>query len=194
MSFDAAYYHRFYRDPVTRATSREEMNRRAAWLAAYLKLQEIPVRRILDAGCGLGLMRPRLKREFPRASYTGIDVSEHTCRRYGWIQTSIADFRSRTPFDLVICFDVMQYLTDVDASRAIANLAALCRGALYLQVLTRVDWQRHADRSATDGDVRLRNANWYRTRLRRHFRHLGHGLYLRRGAFLTQWELEQPWC
>jgi hypothetical protein len=60
-------------------------------------------------------------------------------------------------------------------------------------VLTHEDWRRNADRARTDSGVRLRPAAWYQTRLRRQFRHLGGGLFVRRGYDPLLWELERPW-
>ena len=48
----------------------------------------------------------------------------------------------------------------------------------------------NCDRSRTDARVHLRSAEWYRERLRRGFREVGAGFWLRRGAPLTVWELE----
>ena len=48
----------------------------------------------------------------------------------------MVDFAPRTPSDLVICYDVLQYLDDRAAARAIANLARLTRAALYVSALT----------------------------------------------------------
>ena len=134
-------------------------------------------------------MRRPLLRAFPRATYTGIEVSSHICERYGWTHASIASYRTRTRFDLVICYDVLQYLTDAEAARALANLGRLCRGALFLHAPTREDWLRNADRSCSDEDIHLRSTDWYRSRLARRFRHVGFGLYVRRSVPLVQWEL-----
>lgn len=190
-NFDAAFYRRFYLNARTRVTSRDEMARRAGMVAALVKQLELPVTRILDAGCGLGWMRAGLLRAFPAATYTGLEVSEHLCERYRWTRASIASYRSRGRFDLVICYDVAQYLSDRDAARALSNLGRLCRGALYFHAPTIEDWRRNADRSCSDGDVHLRGTSWYRERLGRHFRHAGFGLYVRRGVPLLQWELEK---
>ena len=84
---------------------------------------------MLDAGCGIGLLRAPLMRAFPRAQYTGLEYSEYLCQRYGWTQGSLADWRA-DPFDLVVCYDVLQYLDDRTAARAIANLGRLTRGVL----------------------------------------------------------------
>lgn len=190
--FDRSFYRRFYLDPRTRVMTREEMERRAGAVGAVVAHLEIPVRRILDAGCGLGWMRAPLLRAFPRASYTGIEVSEHLCARYGWKRSSVAAFRDRAGFDLIICHDVMQYLPEREARRAMRNLGRLCRGALYFHAPTSEDWRDSADQDASDSDVYLRPAQWYRARLDRWFRHAGLGVYVRRGVPLLLWELERP--
>jgi len=61
---------------------------------------------------------------------------------------------------------------------------------LYFSALTRADFEHNCDRKRTDADVLLRSARWYRARLARHFREAGLGLWVRRGAPLTMWELE----
>ncbi|MGI9245503.1 MAG: class I SAM-dependent methyltransferase [Steroidobacteraceae bacterium] len=101
--FDAGFYRRFYLNPRTRVVTPAEMARRADFIAAFVRHGELPVRRILDVGCGLGLMRDQLIRHFPKARYVGLEVSEYLCEKHGWIQASIADFSADRPFDLVIC-------------------------------------------------------------------------------------------
>ena len=118
--FDRDYYRRFYYDSRTAVTSRAEMRARARLIGAYADHIGLPVRRMLDAGCGIGLLRAPLLRAFPKARYTGLEYSEYLCRRYGWTQGSLADFTA-DPFDLVVCYDVMQYLDDRTAARAIVN-------------------------------------------------------------------------
>jgi len=190
--FDAEFYRRFYMDPRTRVTSAAEMKRRAQTIAMLVRHLDIPVKRILDAGCGLGLMRKPLLGALPGASYLGVEVSEHLCARYGWKQGSLPDFTAPGQFDLIVCYDVLQYLNDRDAAGAIANLARLSRGAFYFHAPTSEDWRRNADRSCSDGDIRLRPAAWYRTRLARYFRYAGFGVHVRRGIPFVQWELEKP--
>jgi SAM-dependent methyltransferase len=188
--FDRDYYERYYYDPRTAVTSRAEMHARARLIAAFAGHTGLPVKRILDAGGGTGLLRAPLKRLLPYAQYTCLETSEYLCKRYGWEYGRIEEYRSDGPFDLVICYDVLQYLDAGAASRALANFGRLCRGILYFSALTRLDWQWNCDPKRTDSNVHLRAARWYRARLRRNFREAGAGFWLRRGAPLTIWELE----
>ena len=190
MSFDQAYYERFYYDPQTAVTNRKEMQSRARLIAAYAQHTGLPTRRILDAGCGTGLLKPWLKRYLPRSSYTGIEASEYLCKKYGWQHSTIESYKPAAPFDIVVCYDVVQYLDSATATRALSNLGRLCRGVLYFTALTRVDWEHNCDQTRTDPNVNLRSAQWYRSRLKGHFREAGAGFWLRRGAPFTVWDLE----
>ena len=190
MSFDQEYYERYYYDPKTAVTNKTEMQARGRLIGAYALHTGLPVRRILDAGCGTGLLRPWLKRYLPRATYTGIETSDYLCQRYGWQQAQIETYKAASPFDVVVCYDVLQYLDSKAASGALANFAKLCRGVLYFTALTRVDWEHNCDRNRTDSNVHLRSAQWYRSRLQRNFREAGCGFWLRRGAPFTVWDLE----
>jgi 2-polyprenyl-3-methyl-5-hydroxy-6-metoxy-1,4-benzoquinol methylase len=188
--FGRDYYQRFYRNAHSSVTSQAEMTARANLIAAYVKHIDCPVGSILDAGCGLGLMRTALLRTLPGATYVGLEYSEYLCEKYGWLNGSIADYRPRQPFDLVVCYDVLQYLDDASATKAMRNFANLCRGVLFFSALTRRDWRENADQRRTDPAVTMRTAEWYRSRLRRHFRQIGAGFWIRRGAPLVTWELE----
>ncbi|HLJ37498.1 MAG TPA: class I SAM-dependent methyltransferase [Steroidobacteraceae bacterium] len=190
MSFGPEYYRRFYYDARTAVATRAETRARARLIAAFLAHVDLPVRRVLDAGCGTGLLRRELKKLVPRAHYVALESSEYLCRRYGWTRGRLEEYRARAPFDLVVCYDVLQYLGDRAAVRALANFGRLTRGVLYFSALTRGDFARNCDRERTDPNVHLRGADWYRARLERHFREAGLGFWLRRGAPLTLWELE----
>ena len=189
--FGAGFYRRFYLDPKTRVVTRKEMARRADLIAAFVRHGELPVKRILDVGCGLGLMRAALLGHFPKASYTGLEVSDYLCRRHGWVQGSAATYTSPRPFDLVVCYDVLQYLASREAAAALRNLGQLCRGVLHFGVLTTADWELYCDRTNTDRDVHIRPGSWYRRRLAPAFINAGSGMFVRRGAPVHLWELDQ---
>jgi len=189
--FGPEYYRRYYFDPRTAVASTSQTRARAKLIIAFADYLGVPVRSILDAGCGVGRLKAPLIARYPGATYVGLDVSEYLCRRYGWVQSRIEDYRPLAPFDLVICYDVLQYLDDRAATRALANLARLGRALLYFSALTRADARDNCDRRRTDLDVESRAGEWYRSRLRRGFRELGGGFWLRRGAPFALWELER---
>lgn len=190
--FDEAYYKRFYYDPRTRVSDPRIVRGLSAYVFAFLDHVGQPVEQVLDMGCGIGLWKKEVERRYPGATYTGVEYSEYLCRRYGWRQGSVVDFRPRRRYDLILCQGVLQYLDDSQAEAAIANLGRLCRGALYLEALTRKDWEEIADRKLTDGDVHLRTGSWYRRRLNEHFRNCGGGIFLNPKSPAILFELEHP--
>jgi SAM-dependent methyltransferase len=190
-NFSAAYFRKFYLNPATRVVTASEMRSRAALIAAILRQAQIPIGSILDAGCGIGLLRKPLAQFLPRARYSGLEASRYLCSRFGWIAGSVVDYAPRKPADLVICYDVLQYLTDADAARAISNLSNLTRSALYVSALTAEDWRENCDRTRTDRAVHLRPGAWYRRRLRKSFRYIGFGIWLRKGVTAILWDMER---
>ena len=191
LRFGAAYFRKFYLDPATRVVTPGEMRGRATLIAALLKHLQIPIRSILDAGCGIGLLRRPFEQVLPRARYTGLELSQYLCRRHGWLEGSIATFAPRKPFDLLVCYDVLQYLDDSQAARAIHNMALLARYAVYVSALTREDWIANCDRGRTDRAVHLRSGAWYRRRLAREFEYVGFGVWLRKGVVAILWDMER---
>jgi 2-polyprenyl-3-methyl-5-hydroxy-6-metoxy-1,4-benzoquinol methylase len=190
-NFTEAYFRKFYLSAATRVVTPGEMRSRAAAIAGVLRQCQIPIGSILDAGCGIGLLRAPFKQLLPRARYEGLEASDYLCKRFHWTQGSVVDFAPRTAFDLVICYDVLQYLPDRDAARAIANFGKLTRGALYVSALTIEDWRENCDRSRTDRAVHLRSGAWYRRRLSKSFRYLGFGLWARKNVTAILWEMER---
>jgi trans-aconitate methyltransferase len=187
--FDAAYYAHFY-GALEIAAGVEPLVR---FVSAYLDHLRVPVAEILDLGCGAGFWRAPLLRAYPRASYTGVELSEHACEAHGWTRGSVVDHAHGRPADLVVCQGVLQYLPDEQAEQAIRNLARHTRGALYLEALTRGDWEHNCDQTATDGDVHLRSIAWYRERLAAHFHSCGGGLFVPRNSGVVMFELERAW-
>jgi predicted TPR repeat methyltransferase len=191
-NFTAGYFQKFYLNAATRVVTAAEMRSRAALIAAALRQCQIPVRSILDAGCGIGLLKQPFKKLLPRARYVGLEASEYLCGRYGWIRGSVVDFAPPTPADLLICYDVLQYLPDREAARAIVNFRRLSRAALYVSALTTQDWRENCDRSRTDRAVHLRSGAWYRQRLSKSFRYVGFGIWVRKNVTAILWQMERP--
>ncbi len=189
-TFDATYYERFYQNPATRAATVQDATRHARFIAAYVRYLGLPVTRIADVGCGLGRTLRALGKEFPRARLVGVEVSEYLCRKHGWKHGTAAEFRDAVGFDILVCNDVVQYLDAAQASRAIANLARSCRGALAFGVMTTEDWRENCDQRRTDSAVHMRSARWYRRRLARAFVNVGGGLYLKRPVRVPLWALD----
>ena len=192
--FGAAYFRRYYFNTRTRVIAPVEMRVRATLIATLLRQCGVPVASILDAGCGIGSFRAPFAKLLPRAVYTGLEGSAYLCARYGWVRGSIVDFAPGHGYGLVVCYDVLQYLDDPCAARALANLARLAHEAIYLSALTVEDWRHNCDQTLTDRAVHLRPADWYRRRLARKFRHVGFGVWVRKGAHASLWELERPFA
>jgi SAM-dependent methyltransferase len=190
-TFDAAYYDRFYRHPKTRVASQESTLVLARFVAAYLEHIGQTVDHVIDLGCGLGHWREGIRRHFPQASYVGVEYSPYLCETLGWVRGSVVDFKSRRKADLVICQGVLQYLSESACRRAIANLARLSRGAVYVEALTEEDWEENCEQELTDGDVHLRSGRWYRKELGRYFSNCGGGLFLSENSDGMLFELER---
>jgi SAM-dependent methyltransferase len=186
--FDAAYFQRFYHAPG-RTHSAAEIGRLASGVAGIAAWMGVELGSVLDVGAGTGIWRSWFRRHRPAVRYRSTDVSPYACERYGHERRDIARWRARERFDLVICHAVIQYLDDHDAARAIANLGAMSRGLLYLEVVTRADLAI-LDREKTDLVVHPRTGRWYRERLDRDFVQVGAGLWLSRRSPVRLWELE----
>ncbi len=61
LTFDKTYFDRYYRNPRTRVVTRKSIDKLATFVASYLKHIDLPMRRVLDIGCGLGLWQQSLQ-------------------------------------------------------------------------------------------------------------------------------------
>ena len=187
--FDQAYYTRFYENQETLAVTPEQQQKLCTFIAAYLRYLDIPIRSILDVGCGLGQMLNALQEEFPDAQTQGVEVSPYLCAKYGWHQSEVQSFSSE-PRDLVVCNDVLGYLSKKEAKKAIANLAGLTESALFLSVLTEQDMDI-CDQPRTDLEQKVRPAAWYKTHLTKDFVGVGGGLFLKKPLAFPVWQMER---
>jgi SAM-dependent methyltransferase len=142
--YDREYYHRWYRDPLTRVATAETVRRkvRLALSAAEFMLGRT-VESVLDIGCGEGRWYPTLRRIRPDVVYQGIDPSRYVVDRFGKRRNmrlgtfgELARFKFRQPFDLIVCSDVIQYVADKDLRRGLAEVRRLTGGIAYLETFT----------------------------------------------------------
>ncbi len=188
--FGEAYYQRFYLDPETRVYSAKEHDALARYVVGFAEWNQLPTTRILDVGAGVGLWRDWIARHLPEAQYTGTEVSAFMAKKCGYVHCDIAHWRSRSKYDLIICQGVLQYLSDAAVESAVANIAAMARGLVFFEALTKQDLEERADRDRTDGDVHVRSGRFYRQLFRRHFDIIGAGLYWPRDYESPFWELD----
>lgn len=191
--FDEAYYQRYYFDKKTSVVDPAHAERLGTFVCSYLHYLRVPVARVLDMGCGIGLWRDMVARHLPGARYHGVEYSAYLCERFGWERGSVVDYQAGEPFDFVICQGVLPYLGTQDLRRALDNLGRLCRGALYLEAVAREDYERDIiDEDLTDPRLYRHHAALYRRGLEPHFIDMGGGLWLSRQAQVPLFALESP--
>ena len=190
-AFDAAYFRRFYESRRSRVYGSSEIDHLARGVTGFVRWFGGEIEKVLDVGAGTGLWKDWFQRNMPEVRYRSLDVSAYACERYGHERRDISAWRGREKFDLVVCQGVMPYLDDRACGRAIDNMAAMCRGFLYLECITSRDLREVVDRSRTDVTVRARPASFYRQLLARRFERLGCGLWHVKGGDAVFYDLER---
>ena len=186
--FDESYYRRFYLGSG-RVHGARDISHLASGVTGMAAWLGVDVRSVLDVGAGTGLWGRWFRRHRPSVQLRSIDVSEYACEVFGHERRDISVWRARRSFDLVIFQSVLQYMRDADAARAIDHVGRMCRGLLYLEVVTREDGP-NLDLARTDTAIHVRSAAWYRARLSRHFVQVGAGLWAARRAKVALYALE----
>lgn len=169
-SYDRQYFDRWYRDRAHRVRDGAELRRKAALaVAAAEHVLGRSVRNALDIGCGEARWRGELLRVRPGLRYKGLESSAYAIERFGRSRNvargsfgELAELGGSARFDLVICTDVLHYLTDAEIDRGLPAFVSLVRGVAYVDAAVRED--------DPEGDLdgwHDRPASWYRRRLRR---------------------------
>lgn len=190
-SFDARYFRRYYESRRSRVYGHEQIADLCRGVTGFVRWFGGDLEKVLDVGAGTGLWRDWFRENLPEVKYRSVDVSAYACATYGHELRDITRWRGREKFDLVVCQGVLPYLEDAACVRAIANMAAMCRGFLYLEAITARDLREVVDRSRTDVSVRARPATFYRRALRQHFESLGCGLHHVKGGEAVFYDLER---
>jgi hypothetical protein len=191
VSFDATYFRRYYESRRSRVYGAEQIDHLARGVTGFVCWFGGEIDRVLDVGAGTGLWGDWFRANLPAVEYRSIDVSEYACQKFGHELRDISVWRGRRKVDLVICQGVLPYLDDAACERAIANMAAMCRGFLYVEAITARDLREVCDRSKTDVRVLARPARFYQRALRRHFEPLGCGLHHVAGGDKLFYDLER---
>jgi SAM-dependent methyltransferase len=167
--FDRAYFDRWYRDPRHQVKSAVELKRQVALAVAAAEwVLDRPIRSVLDVGAGEGHWRAPLRALRRGVAYTGIDPSPYVVRRFGRRRHillggfgDVGSMGLRSPFDLVVCCGVVQFLSRDEFLRGLPALAALSGGLLHLEIFTAED--------DIEGDQRgeRQPTAWYRRALDR---------------------------
>lgn len=161
-NFDAAYYRRFYETPSTSVITARQGKAEVAFVLAFCRHIGLDIRRFSDVGAGTGWWAREFVRQHRHCRHVEtFDSSLDAARLYGHRRVGAEDIGGR-PADLIVCRDVLRYLPDRSAKRAIRKLANKCRGVLYLHVITRDD---DVDEEASDMTGYFRTARWYRREL-----------------------------
>lgn len=163
--YDAAYFQYWYRQGGI--GGRQRLARKIALALATAEYYlERPIRSALDIGAGEAAWRAPLLKLRPRLRYLAFDGSHDAVERFGRRRNlhlaCFGDFqwlRPCPPVDLLICSDVLHYLSRSELDRGLPGLAALCGGVAFLETFTRED--------APEGDLvgfQQRQAGFYRRR------------------------------
>jgi SAM-dependent methyltransferase len=162
--YDRAYFDRWYRHSQHAVNTPALLDRKAALaisVAEYYLGRR--VRNVLDVGCGEGAWRAPLRKLRPKIDYLGIDSSEYAIARYGRARNlrlvgfgQLAELRFGDDFDLIVCSDVIHYLSSPELRRGLAGIADMLAGVAFLELFTSAD--------ALDGDKHgfiARSPKWY---------------------------------
>ena len=162
--YDRAYFDRWYRNS-RHALFHLAMLPRRVQLAnsAAEYLLERPIRTVLDVGCGEGRWRGLLLQARPAIQYVGVDSSEYVVRRYGKRRDirlgsvgELGRLGLRGRFDLIVCSDVLHYVSPAEARRGLKTIARLLGGVAFMELFTAED-----DTVGDEGEFQARSRASY---------------------------------
>lgn len=145
--YDQAYFDRWYRDPEYAVIDRTVLERRVHLAVSVTEyLLERRVRRVLDVGCGEGVWRAILRKLRPRVQYTGLDPSPYVVSRYGRRRNirlgglaDLGDLGLKGRFDLIVCSDVIHYVSTAELRAGLRPLAGMLTGVAFMEAFARED-------------------------------------------------------
>src|ERR1043166_8878538 len=99
------------------------------------------------------------------------------CKKHGFQHRDIARWRDRKKHDLIVCQGVLQYLPDPDVAPAVANIAPMSRGVVYVEVRTRQAVRERCNTTKPDTDIFVRSGSYCRGVWSKHLLSVGPGLW-----------------
>ncbi len=160
--FDSAYYRRFYEDADTAIVNADEAQREVSFVIAFCNYIGIGITRFADVGAGTGWWATEFAKQYPACKQIEtFDSSRSACNSYGHRHTPVQRLPPRRS-DLVICRDVLRYVSNADIDEALRRLVRMCRGVLYVHAISSDD---DIDEDASDMQGIFRTTWFYRDRL-----------------------------
>lgn len=156
--YDRSYFARWYHDPRTRIDDGASLARKAQLaVAAAEYMLGRRIRSVLDVGCGEGRWYTALRRLRPDIRYQGVDASEYAVARWGKTRHirrgtlgGLRSLRLARGYDLIVCADVLQYVSTPDLVRGLREIRRLLGGVAYIEAF------------ATEDDMEGDTEEWHR--------------------------------
>jgi SAM-dependent methyltransferase len=146
-TYDRAYFDKWYRSRSHRVHDDGEVRRKihlAVSIAEYFLRH--PIRNVLDIGAGEGAWYKHLRSMRRDIQYFGVDPSDYVVQRFGAQRNirkagfaDLRSLRSLPAFDLVVCSDVLHYVSEKEIRQGLPALVRLTGGVAFIEVLTRED-------------------------------------------------------
>lgn len=102
----------------------------AAYKASYLsRVVPFDIRRVLDYGCGIGMLSTQLKLQFPKAQVDGFDPSPGSLARVDLALRAQGAFQSRrdslgSAYDLIVMANVLHHVRPADRQTLVSDVAS----------------------------------------------------------------------
>ncbi len=173
--FDREYYEKYYHAADTAVVTPAMQRHEVGFVIAFCRHIGVDVKGFCDVGAGTGWWAREFAKRYPSCeNIETCDASAAACELYGHRNVPVQRLSGRQA-DLVVCRDVLRYVSDSDIDKALVRLTKKCRGVLYLHVITSDDV---IDEEASDMKGWFRSKTWYRRELKAAgFRDCGMGLF-----------------